>query len=759
MKLNKFLLSLMMAGSVLGVTTSCDDMLDKGNDYVVYPGEITTPADTATYVLGILNKVQAIAVRNNLLGEVRADLVKVNSNAHVDLKNLSEFTADVTGEDNKNMYNLPRDYYAVINNCNYYLAHVDEKAGNTSRNEYYFANEIAQVHSIRAWVYLQLVLAYGKVPLVTEPIVTKNQSEMDYPLCGIEEICDYFIDDLKPYYGHEYPDYGNIADKLTIDPQMMFFPTQLVTADLYLYKAACMGKGAGEDAAKQAAKSYYDYIVWDLNGKSNLFTLTDRSYWSSSVLTNNQFRMGYNSTSTYSSVWGSKYCSDITNIPMDSAAAEGYYNELRNLYNTTIEPELKEASISPSDQLKELSEAQTYVDYDSYKDTVVLSKDKFSDDELKKGYYGDLRYARNYFTVATKYNSKEYDVQSISKHSRQHISVYRSTQVYLRLAEALNYAGYPRFARQILTMGLSNVVIESEVLPFYTSDEDQAFIKYFDFNSNSFVTYAERYTTVPDEFGMTRAYTPVIRSSTSDVTMMGVHSRGSGLAFLNKNYIPLATVDSTAFPYAEASLVGSRPDKADYDYPSESEKPTITTVKKPSTWDEYGNTVVDDATYKELNSTWFTNNRYNNYVKNDSVGKYNTYLTVTVPEYEKALEEYNAKIAAVDVIYDADVEAYLARQNTFYDAYRVWYDAAYSDKAVINKEQETVDQAILDEQALELCYEGNRYYDLMRRALWFNNANKYMVQPISKRTSSASKLSDKKNWFLHWTGQNSHIGY
>ena len=171
--MKKYILSLALIGAMAGMTTSCEDMLDKGNDYVIYSDGhvLSDPADTVTSVLGILNKLQGIAVRTNLFGELRADLVKVRDNATADLKNIASLDID---DDNK--YNSPRDYYAVINNCNYFLERADSTAGNINRNEKYFEAEIAQVHSIRAWTYLQLVLVYGRVPFVEKPILTKLQS-------------------------------------------------------------------------------------------------------------------------------------------------------------------------------------------------------------------------------------------------------------------------------------------------------------------------------------------------------------------------------------------------------------------------------------------------------------------------------------------------------------------------------------------------------------------------------------------------------
>ncbi len=716
--MKKYILSLALFGALAGMSTSCEDMLDKGNDYVIYADDrvLCNPSDTVTSLLGILNKLQAIAVRTNLLGEVRADLVVVNDNATTDLKDMASF-----GMTDDNAYNSPRDYYAVINNCNYYLAHTDSLAGNTNRNEKYFEAEIAQVHSIRAWTYLQLVLVYGKVPFVTEPVLTKAQSDSDYPMVDLSYICDYFINDLKSYYGKPYPDFGTVGSN-SVNPQKCFFPTQLVTADLYLWKAVLE---QNPEAAKSAAKAYYDYIVWDQSGKDNLYTGTNRFYWTETQLYND----------SYSSPNSIHSQDQITYIPMDSAATEGYYNELRNLYCTTNNIDWQEASISPSEVIRSLSQAQTYMGYDTYKNIKSVTADKLEDKEIKKGYLGDLRYQYNYSQDTRTYNSKELDNQQIRKHSlnnssSRNVTIYRTQQVYLRLAEALNYAGYPRFAREILTMGLSNQVIQNRVQRYYTSATDSAFISYFDFSTTDFRPYAEAYTEQKDSSGIVQNVDFVLRSSIINCNMWGLHSRGSGLAFLNEDYVPLVAPDSTSFPFADAVAK-----------PKALTRPEV--VDMP--W------ILTMMTAEEFLGL--------------SVSKFRTWFRENVDGYSSTTDHPNSEIndirsQMVDSVsayqnYPDLLAAYLQYQqdSTKYDAYigkyDVWYKAAYSSPALIAQEQKIVDQAILDEQALELVYEGNRFFDLMRRAYWYND-NTVMSKAISQRDAAGSVLSDRNKWFINW---------
>ena len=736
-KTSALLCALCLLGALC--VTSCEDMLDKGNEYVIYADNhmIGNAADTVTSVVGILNKLQSIAVRNNLFGELRADLVEVRSNATTDLKSIAELTVD-----DDNAYNVPRDFYSIINNCNYFLAHADSLAGNTNRGIYYFATEIAQVHSIRAWTYLQMVLLYGRVPFVTEPVVTKLQSDAKYPLYDLEQICDYFIQDLKPYYGRAYPDYGTFDTN--IDPQLCFFPTQIVTGDLYLWLAA---KRQDPEMAKQAAKAYYDYIVWNQSGKRPLTTGDNRVQWSTQTLTNGTYHSPNGSLSYgFGSAWGTAYQPAITAIPMDSAAADGHYNELRLLYNTrnTDDGDYQEASIQPSKQLYDLSVAQEYVDQDGLGFTVKVTADKFTEEQINRGYLGDLRYQDTYYQRTFNLNSQDVDLQTIYKHSYQHIGVYRAPQIYLRLAEALNYAGYPRFARQILTMGLSNLVIENEVQPYYTTAQDSAFIQYFDFNTTEFIPYVQAYDLTTAPSGVVISRTPNVRANTETCNMVGIHARGSGLPFYNANYAPLAIPDSTGYPYDKEAAIGVRPTKSDYTYPV---APRV--VKIPSTWDLYPNEVVSKEVYATINpglTATALDRAYGLYVDRDSVGAYNTYLTETVPAYE-------AEVAAVDAIYQADYDAYAARLNDFLADYDSWYRAAYASPSVVRTEQDMVDKLILDEQALELAYEGNRFYDLMRRALWYND-NSRLATPIGQRDATVgAKLLNRDNWYIQWKGE------
>ena len=102
--------------------TSCSDMLETESDqYIFADGEnLTDPTDTIYSMVGILNKLQAVADRTVILGEVRGDLVQLTPFASTELQEVSIWEV---GTDNK--YNRPRDYYAIINNCNYFLAHAD----------------------------------------------------------------------------------------------------------------------------------------------------------------------------------------------------------------------------------------------------------------------------------------------------------------------------------------------------------------------------------------------------------------------------------------------------------------------------------------------------------------------------------------------------------------------------------------------------------------------------------------------------------
>ncbi len=105
---------------------------------------------------------------------------------------------------------------------------------------------------------------------------------------------------------------------------------------------------------------------------------------------------------------------------------------------------------------------------------------------------------------------------------------------------------------------------------------------------------------------------------------------------------------------------------------------------------------------------------------------------------------------AIYAVYNKDLQAYNTRLADFKADYDVWYKNAYSNPAFVQKEQEEIDQLILDEQALELVFEGNRYYDLMRRAYWYGD-NSRLANPVSKRdAATGAKLMNQSNWFLKW---------
>ena len=561
--------------NILIFTTSCSDFLYDDSDIVVYADtdHLSTDGDTLWSVAGIINKMQVVADRTILFGEVRGDLVSVTANTENDLRDLALFSVK---EGNK--YNAPEDYYAIINNCNYFLANADTALRN-NRNEYIFMKEYAAVKAFRAWTYLQLACVYGRVPLITEPIVSKDQSEQDFPMCGIQEICDYFVKDIAPYAEVEMPAYGSIRNT---DSRLFYFPIYILMGDLNLW----LGN------YRAAAECYYKYIT-KRNGKNSAYPMTtsavrfmaNDSHWMS---TSDSWSVGFMSENVLAN------SELITMIPGDSIPSEGNYSQLRNLFNTTEGNEYKE-SILPTKALYDLSKAQKYCHFTSGGEYVIAP------DGLPDNRSGDLR-LQSVFSAIDNANimlngKRITNYVTNRKFSTRNIHLYRRSTLYLRLAEALNRAGFPHFAFQILKRGVNNTVIQNEVLPHYPADA--AWLSTFDF---------------PDLL-----YVLETTAGQASENTMGIHSRGCGYSAANTQY----------------------------------EMPT---------------------------------------------------------------------------------------------------DATLSGQALIDYQIEKVEDLIVDEEALELAFEGYRFYDLMRVAL-HRNDDTYLAKRVANRAGQLdaalySKLSNKSSWYL-----------
>ena len=509
-KIYKYILGI----SVICGMASCSDFFDQQSEHVVFAEKdhLNNATDSIYSVIGILNKLQAIGDRTILLGEVRGDLVDITNSANSDLRDMATFNI---GDENR--YNQPRDYYAVINNCNYFIAKVDTSLKN-NRNEYIFMKEYTAVKAIRAWTYLQLVLNYGKVPFVTEPILTKLDAEKDYPRYDLQAVCEYFINDLAPLtdrWANEYPGYGTIRDLANASSKLLYFPVNVVLGDLNLWLASTTGN---KSTYREAAIRYYKYIS-ERNGQNSSYPIgITYNAWVPGSTTWNSFRSsqsGSLTTETYA-----PNSELITIIAGDSIPAEGNYSQLRNLFYSNVDNEYR-VSIVPSNNMFNLSESQANCCLGTTGTTTY-----YAPEGLSEHLSGDLRLYNwySYGTTTDRLTGDRIETSYIEKYTSQHVHIYRRAMVYLRLAEALNGAGFPRAAFSMLSTGLNNQVLREAVYP-YCSESDSAWISQIDFPEERYVIYTAQ------------AFATGRYTGSTEPNTMGLHTRGSGWTPMNEFYV------------------------------------------------------------------------------------------------------------------------------------------------------------------------------------------------------------------------------
>ena len=757
MKCYKFLLALGCVCCCITATTltSCDDMLDMGNDDVLYADKnhLTEANDTVNSFVGILAQLQKIAVRTNLFGELRADLVDVTTTADVDLKAIAAF--EVTDD---NAYNRPRDYYAVINNCNYYLANADtalrenKYLNGMAQNVRVFQSEYCAVRAIRAWLYLQLGQIYGKnIPLVTEPILSIDDADAALTgarSCDLAALCDYFIEDLKPYVSwFDYPYHGNpgyAGYNGSMPSRMAVLPVQLVLGDLYLWLASIR---QDQQLAREAAKCYYDYIDWtptdagvDNNKGYKVKTVTGnlQDTWSSKSFLNGE----YTSWSMGESSWfrttsfGQESSEVIAAIAMDSASSEGHFNELRYLYSWNADNEDIDAVIVPSQPCYDYSDSQVF--YGAYAlpsggvAFTTVSAGSLVEDLFQRHYLGDLRLPCN---ISSTYRGDDrHEAKGIRKISNpQDFIVYRRGDIYLRMAEAMNYAGFPKFALAILTTGLDNTVIRDPHGPIYKeiinpdgtiNQADSTFIWYFDFPTQYFKTRVSGYS---NSGGMR----VVAVGSDDQFNQIGLHARGSGFAISNPYYYPVMTDVPTDFtgypmlppfyePFDETQTVA-----ANIIAQIQERNPELIAMAEA---DSLSGVVMPDLE--------------------------DTALYPTARDRREAAQAYAAALSAyADRLYD---EYELATD--------AWY-TQYGQPQVYQRQLQVVDSLLDVESALETAFEGNRFGALMRADYRFGGTGRivngrtyaigeYLAEKVGRRDPALkARLMDRNNWFIKWNGQ------
>lgn len=400
-----------------GLFTSCTEVESSLVEYVE-DNELDDPNDTVFSFVGIMGKMQNIADRTILLGELRSDLVVPTDEATTDIYDLAMFKAGIN-----NQYNKPSDYYAIIQNCNYYLAHVDTVL--SKRGYKVFEKEIAAVKAYRAWVYLQLAANYGEVPFVTEPILREKDADPElYPKYDVKKVADYFIADLAPCVDTPFPDnYGYDA--------LAYIPVRVLLADLNLW--------AGN--YEQAARLYFEYL--NDRDKSDYHAIgTERSHW-----------VDYR----FEDVSGSPSRTSVATIRLNEDEFDGVVGHLSDVFESTINNSYY-FQVKPSAALGQLSRSQRYTLL--YQDPLTFATDTITPPDTlvydPASLQGDLRLYSCYTLTGNNTSNDTYSkyMQTISKVSETTVVLYTVQQIYLRYAEALNLAGYPQFAFGVLKYGL-----------------------------------------------------------------------------------------------------------------------------------------------------------------------------------------------------------------------------------------------------------------------------------------------------------------
>lgn len=509
MKKNIFA-SLFLALSLTVGFSSCEDMLTGDMDRHVEIDEIAQ--DTLYSYWGILQTLQRVAERYVLLGECRGDMVESTMYVSDSISAILDFGLNGDASDGSNRYLRATDFYQVVNSCNAYIYRCDTSEV-TGLNRSRMLKEYAQVVSIRAWAYLQLVLAYNRVPYFEQPMLSTadmedfrnapqyvdiNSLASSGVVKKLEEVCyvpsTLAGDSIRVVNYPSYFHYG--TTRLIAYASQCFFPQDVVLGDIYLLRA--QGQGSESDY-RTAAQHYYNFLNSDKGGPllpNRLLGTIHKDLQTEQYEYNNEVLVSPTWQGIFSTVAETSQTQEVvTVIPSSTNKLWGEVqrgvNELFGFratirVNTSTQDTTTTTSatisltrefehqLNASAAYKQLNKSQNFEAY--------IGPSGNTQCTVFEG-AGDARYymtTSNYTDYEKGSNEEENFVTKQNPggaFSTTYPVIYRKANIWLHFAQALNGAGYPGYAFAILRHGLIGT---DNWVPSSETDYEPATYRYYD---------------------------------------------------------------------------------------------------------------------------------------------------------------------------------------------------------------------------------------------------------------------------------------
>ncbi len=469
----------------------CSDFFENDLAGVVNPDGrgIPTERDAFYQICGILQLMQQVGDGRFISNELRGDLLTQTRNSSQDLRDIEFFEADTA-----NQYLNERKFYALVNNCNYYIDRIDRNVFGTKSDTL-----VAPVKCIRAWAYLQLALDYGHVRYFTRPILHVGEdagvvtdfavSEQSLGETGVglpaEALIDTLIRDLQPYCPADgrteafpFTD-GEYATVNSYPINQLFIPVRFLLGELYMWRGDF----------SRAANMYYQLMLdRELSVGGN-----HRNTWANSTCE----RLG-------STSWRTQFSSFSTSNIVSAIAYSGEYEK-----GMTRLPDLLGADyqLGASAVCRELFESQQY--------TIGLNPVLVAGDLRGNGVIRDvgtyvMEYPSDDPVAEERTDAYVTKVRDMSYSGSYYAALCRAPLVYLRYAEAVNRLGKHQLAMAVLKYGLTADILSNGN---YVSRKELTGESWLDFGQ----------------------VTPLYASIFEDNE--GLHGRGCGDADMNASYI------------------------------------------------------------------------------------------------------------------------------------------------------------------------------------------------------------------------------